>query len=92
MSRIFQTVISGNKFNIVMNFTTVKGTGTGEYQVLIKTVDGIPIGQNYLTEPQQPGTYIIKWDVNAWPDPTCNPDQQPCEQWEPGNYSTNVGM
>ena len=86
------TVISGNKFNIVMNFTTLNGTGTGEYQVLINTVDGIPIGQSFLTEPQPPGTYVIKWDVNARPDPDCDPTQQPCENWQPGNYSANVGM
>ena len=83
---------SGSEFNIVMNFTTVHGTGTGEYDVLIKTVDGIPLGQSYLTEPQQPGTYIIKWDVTAKPDPNCDPTQQPCETWKPGNYSASVGM
>ena len=82
---------SGSKFNIVMNFTTVNGTGTGEYSVLIKTVDGIPLGQSYLTEPQQPGTYIIKWDVAAKPNPNCDPIQEPCENWLPGNYSASVG-
>ena len=74
-----------------MNFTTVHGTGTGEYSVLIKTVDGIPLGQSYLTEPQQPGTYIIKWDVEAKPNPNCDPTQEPCENWRPGNYSASVG-
>lgn len=74
-----------------MTFTTVNGTGTGEYSLLIRTVDGIPLGQRYLTEPQKPGTYNLKWDVSAEPDPDCDPTQGPCEMWLPGNYSVEVG-
>jgi len=87
-----QTVVRGSQFSIVMNFTTVHGTGTGEYSVLIKTVDGIPIGQRYLTEPQPPGTYVIKWDASAKPDPNCDPTQGPCETWQPGQYSASVAI
>ena len=89
---LYNSTVAGSRFNIVMNYTTVKGTGTGEYSVLIRTVDGIPLGQSYLTEPQQPGTYIIKWDVSAKPDPDCDPTQGPCENWLPGNYTASVGM
>ena len=74
-----------------MNFTTINGTGTGEYSLLIRTVDGIPLGQNFLTEPQQPGKYSIYWDVDAAPDPDCDPTQGPCEMWLAGNYTVEIG-
>ena len=85
------SLFAGGDFEIMMNFTTVKGTGTGEYSVLIKTVDGIPLGQSTLTEPKLPGTYEIDWKVSAAPDPDCDPTQGPCETWQPGNYSVAVG-
>ena len=69
----------------------MNGTGTGEYSLLINTVDGIPVGQNFLTEPQQPGSYNIGWDVKAAPDPDCDPTQGPCEMWLPGNYTIEIG-
>ena len=83
--------LAGGDFQIMMNFTTTNGTGTGEYSVLIKTVDGIPLGQSSVTEPLQPGTYTVDWKVSAAPDPDCDPTQGPCETWQPGNYSVAVG-
>ena len=74
-----------------MQFNTVKGTGTGEIDLLILTADGIPVGQNELMEPQQPGTYNVSWSVQAKPDPNCDPTQQICEMWEVGKYQANVG-
>lgn len=82
---------AGTKFKIVLNYTTVNGTGTGEYSLLIRTVDGIPLGQRFLTEPEQPGTYSVTWEVKAAPDPDCDPTQGPCENWLPGNYTVDVG-
>ena len=42
-------------------------------------------------EPKQPGGYGIIWTIKAKPDPNCDPSQGPCEMWEPGVYSANVG-
>ena len=42
--------------------------------------------------PMDPGTYNAGWKVKAAPDSGCDPTQQPCEQWLPGNYTANVGM
>ena len=82
----------GSRFNIVMNYTTVNGTGTGETSILIRTVDGIPVFGSFLTEPQPPDTYVVKWDAEARPDPDCDPTESFCEMWLPGNYTVYVGM
>lgn len=82
-------LFAGSRFSIVMNFTSVNGTGTGMYVVLIDTVDGIPLYTNSLTEPQPPGTYAVKWDAEASLDPDC---EVFCEQWLPGNYTVHAGM
>ena len=81
----------GSTFTINMQFHTVSGTGMGKIDLVILTVDGIPVGQNQLIEPQQPGTYNTKWSIQAKPDPNCDPTQQGCEMWEVGNYQANVG-
>ena len=36
---------SAGQFMLAMSFTTKKGTGTGEIDVVIGTVDGIPVGK-----------------------------------------------
>ena len=74
-----------------MLFDTKNGTGTGEIDLLINTVDGIPVGDNELSEPLKPGSYNVTWTVHARPDPHCDPTQGPCEEWVPGNYTANVG-
>ena len=74
-----------------MTYNTTNGTGTGEIVLEIKTQDGIPLAQSELNEPQQPGTYSVKWKGEASPDPDCDPTQGPCEMWLPGNYSMEVG-
>lgn len=81
----------GSAFEITMSFKTLNGTGTGEIILVIHTQDGIPLGQTHLTEPQQPGTYNVKWDGSAEPNPNCDPTQGPCEMWLPGNYSVETG-
>ena len=45
-----------------------------------------------LMMPLDPGTYNTSWKVEARPDPNCDPTQQPCEQWEVGDYTAEVGM
>jgi hypothetical protein len=75
-----------------VNYTTVNGTGTGESSVLIRTVDGLPLFGESLTEPQPPDTYVLKWDTEARPDPNCDPTEGFCEMWLPGNYTVNIGI
>lgn len=83
--------ISGNDFSVLLNFTTVKGTGTGEISLFIQTIDGIPLGERVLSEPLDPGNYTYNWKVTAAPDPDCDPTQGFCEMWIPGNYSVQIG-
>ena len=82
----------GSKFRITLNYTTVNGTGTGMDAILIRTVDGLPLYEGILTEPQPPDTYVQRWEVEASPDPDCDPTQGFCELWLPGNYTIFVGM
>ena len=37
--------LSAGQFTLNMTFTSKKGTGTGEIDVVIRTVDGIPVGE-----------------------------------------------
>ncbi len=83
--------ITGDPFEIAMSFKTVNGTGIGEIDMLVHTQDGIPVGQLKISEPHDPGTYTVKWDGEAKPDPDCDPTQSFCEMWIPGNYSVKVG-
>jgi hypothetical protein len=85
-------VVHGSMFNIELLFDTEKGTGTGEIDLLIDTADGIPLQHNELSEPLAPGAYNITWSVEAKPDPNCDPTQDICEQWIPGNYTANVAI
>lgn len=82
---------TGSRFHIEMLFQTHNGTGTGEIDLLIDTVDGVPVGEDELMEELAPGAYNVTWTVHAKPDPDCDPTQQPCEMWESGNYTANVG-
>ena len=88
---VFTLTLTGSDFEIDLSFSTVNGTGTGEIDLEIDTVDGIPLGQNNLWEPQPPGSGNAKWTVTAAQDPDCDPTQGPCEMWLPGNYTVKVG-
>jgi len=91
MSYIKLCSCSGGDFEITMSFKTTNGTGTGEINLFMRTRDGIPVGDSELIEPQPPGTYHVRWDGTAAPNPDCDPTQGPCEMWLPGNYSVEVG-
>ena len=84
-------LVPGSTFHIELLFQTQNGTGTGEIDLEINTADGIPVGQGQLMEPLAPGGYNVTWTVSAKPDPNCDPTQEPCEEWIPGNYTANVG-
>lgn len=82
----------GTEFKIALDFKTVNGTGTGEVDLFIRTVDGIPLGDDELLVASKPGTYNMGWTLKAAPDPSCDPTQQPCEMWLPGNYTIDVAV
>lgn len=78
-------------FIITADWFTKNGTGTGEIYLGIKTVDGVPVETSFLQEPQKPGKYTLQIKLNATPDPDCDPTQQECENWYPGNYKVEMG-
>lgn len=81
----------GTTFTAVLTYVSTNGTGTGEIDIEIDTVDGIPLGDSFLNLPQAPGTYGVKIDIKAQPDPDCDPTQGPCEEWLPGPYAVKIG-
>ena len=78
-------------FVITADWNTNNGTGTGEIYLGIKTVDGIPVETSFLMEPQKPGKYTTQVQLNAVPDPECDPSQGPCEEWLAGRYDVQIG-
>lgn len=78
--------------NISFGYTSKNGTGTGEIVVVVETVDGIPIEDGFLQEPKKAGDYTQSLSLKAMPDPNCDPTQQPCEMWEPGNYTVRIEL
>ncbi|XP_067942305.1 countin-3-like [Watersipora subatra] len=84
---------AGTTFNVNVMIDTVNGTGTGEMDVDVETLDGVPLGSSFLLEAQAAGShYNAKVQINATPDPSCDPMSQPCENWLPGNYTVTVAV
>lgn len=81
----------GTKFNAVLNYVSMNGTGTGELEIAIKTVDGIDLGNSFLIESLAPGKYEEKISIKTDPDPDCDPTQEECELWLPGLYFVEIG-
>lgn len=79
-------------FMIGYTFVSKNGTGTGEMYVGIKTVDGVPVENSFLMLPLKPGVYSSNIELDAQPDPDCDPSQGPCESWLPGKYQVEMGM
>jgi len=82
----------GTEFTIEVEYTSKNGTGTGEMVVGVETVDGIPIANSFLLQPQMAGKYESSIKLSASPDPKCDPTQQPCEEWLPGNYTVSIAL
>ena len=78
---------TGSKFAIETLFISKTGTGTGEIDVSVITVDGFPYGYDDLVQSLTPGGYNITIQDQATPS-GC--DQGPCEEWLPGNYTVVV--
>ncbi|KAL5009317.1 hypothetical protein ScPMuIL_014898 [Solemya velum] len=79
-------------FIIDIEYSSENGTGTGELAVAIQTVDGIPVGGSFLLEAQEPGTYKGNIQLKAVPDPDCDPTQDICEGWLPGQYTVKTAI
>jgi hypothetical protein len=69
----------------------LNGTGTGELAIEVKTIDGLDLGDSFLIESQPPGKYQERINIEAAPDPDCDPTQGPCEEWLPGIYYVEIG-
>ncbi|XP_059147777.1 countin-1-like [Physella acuta] len=80
------------KKTINLQYTSRNGTGTGELYLFVQTVDQIPVEGSFLQEPQQPGNYAPVIDLDAEPDPDCDPTQDFCEEWLPGTYTATVQL
>ncbi|XP_078671733.1 countin-3-like [Branchiostoma floridae x Branchiostoma belcheri] len=74
-------------FLIDLEYETKNGTGTGELLIYLDTVDGLPIGSSFLNEPQDPGKYGVKINLNAVPPQGC---EVACESFEPGVYNITM--
>ncbi|KAK3774916.1 hypothetical protein RRG08_007273 [Elysia crispata] len=77
---------------IMFTYASKNGTGTGEIIVGVDTVDGIPVESGFLQEPLAAGNYNKTLTLKAEPDPDCDPTQQPCEMWYPGNYTVIIDI
>ncbi|XP_064603681.1 countin-1-like [Liolophura sinensis] len=82
----------GTTFVVDLEFVSKNGTGTGQIDLEILAVDGLPLGDAFLNKQSPPGTYGLKFNIKAEPDPNCDPTQQECEQWLPGNYVVKVAV
>ncbi|XP_025092587.1 countin-1-like [Pomacea canaliculata] len=79
---------------ITFTIDSQNGTGTGELILFIETVDGIPVETGLLLEAQKPSAFPSpqSFALKAKPDPNCDPTQDFCEMWLPGNYTLIVDV
>lgn len=80
------------EFDVSFEYLSKNGTGTGMLAISVDTVDGIPLGDDFLNFAQPAGTYDGTIKLNAKEDPDCDPTQGPCETWEPGNYTIHLSI
>eukprot|EP01137_Pigoraptor_chileana_P005617 Opistho-2@48933 len=82
----------GTTFTITLQFTSANGTGTGQINLDIETVDQESLGSSNLLESQKAGNYQVSWQVDASPDPDCDPTEDDCEDWDAGDYPVSVAL
>ena len=80
------------KFTVQVSYSSKNGTGTGELFIGVKTNDGLPLESSFLLEAQKPGMYNTNIEIDAQPDPDCDPSQGPCEEWLPGLYPVQIAI
>eukprot|EP00054_Salpingoeca_dolichothecata_P017484 m.104967 g.104967 ORF g.104967 m.104967 type:complete len:236 (-) comp22468_c0_seq11:56-763(-) len=79
----------GTTFNFTFTFET-NGTGAGQTNFSVYTLDHIPQGEIFYHPPLDAGTYNVTWSLHAQTSSHCDPVLGPCEQWSPGNYSVGA--
>ncbi|KAI8790831.1 countin-1, partial [Biomphalaria glabrata] len=47
---------------------------------------------SFLQEPLKPGQYNMAIDLDAEPDPDCDPTQDFCEEWLAGDYVATLQL
>ena len=78
---------TGAHFAIETLFISKTGTGTGQIDIAVITVDDFPYGYDDLIQSVPPGGYNITITDQAT---TSGCGDNPCEQWLPGNYTIVV--
>ncbi|XP_076463460.1 countin-3-like [Babylonia areolata] len=78
--------------SISFTISSKKGTGTGELILFVETVDGIPVENGFLLMAQNATAFPVPqaYTLKAEPNPDCDPTQQMCEMWVPGDYVLKV--
>jgi len=75
---------TGTKFNIGFNYTVTSKTSTGGPNVVVFPPDGMPIGGSNFDEGEEPGTYVIYFQLDT------KPSEQ--EQFGPGVYNVTAAL
>ncbi|CAF1450981.1 unnamed protein product [Adineta ricciae] len=81
---------ASTKFVFDVTFQSVNGTGTGQLLYTVKPVDDLKISSFLLMEEKKPGLYAERFAIDTTPDPDCESDINPCEEWLPGVYNVTV--
>lgn len=84
------TGAQGTTFVILVDYTVINTTGTGDMVINIEPVDKIPLGDEFMLYQQGPGSYKVEFKVDATPNPDCNDPM--CEQWLPGLYNIDLAL
>ncbi|XP_041354572.1 countin-3-like [Gigantopelta aegis] len=76
--------VSGPRGKREIDFTymTKNGTGTGQIDIQVITVDKFPVDSRLFNKAGDPGNYSFKFILDTTGD--CDP---PCEEWQKGNYT-----
>ncbi|XP_071080640.1 countin-3-like [Haliotis cracherodii] len=77
---------------ISFTYNSTNGTGTGQININITTVDKFPVSSSLLIQKQPPGFYPTALKLSAEKSPDCHPQQQKCETWKHGNYTLTVSV
>ena len=62
-------------FSITLKSKYLNKKKKGELSLEIDTVDKVPLGATYLVESLKPGKYNEAIEIDASPDPQCDPMQ-----------------
>ncbi|XP_041351075.1 countin-3-like [Gigantopelta aegis] len=77
---------------IDFSYVTRNGTGTGQLEVHINTVDKLPLDIRLFNEAAKPGAYSFRFMLDAEKSDDCHPEKFPCETWKKGNYTLVISV